>query len=119
MIRRFGQHRLAKPAARERQPAGNRVVRFIVLSLGAGAIAALLALTIAIIPALMVLAFPTDTPQILATALFPTPSPVQKVVTVYDPPPARPRPPATSQPPSYSPRPTQSPEPGDGGGGGD
>ena len=114
MIRRFAEHRLAKPAARERQPAGNRVVRFIVLSLGAGAIAALLALTIAIVPALMVLAFPTDTPQILATSLFPTPSPTVKVISVYDPPPPAPRPPVSRQ----SPEPAQSPEPGDGGGGG-
>lgn len=118
MIRRFAEHRFKKPAARERRPAGNRVVRFIVLSLGAGAIAALLAILLAVIPALLVLAFPTDTPQILATELFPTPSPVQKVITVYDPPPAtsRPRPPATSEPPQ---EPGQSPEPGDGGGGGD
>lgn len=112
MIRRFAQHRLAKPAARERQPAGNRVVRFVVLSLGAGAIAALLALTIAIIPALMVLAFPTDTPQILATTLFPTPSPTVKVISVYDPPPAQ-----RAPVPRPSAQPGGSPEPGDGGGG--
>lgn len=113
MIRRFAEHRLTKPAARERQPARNRVVRFIVLSLGAGALAALLALIIAVIPALLVLAFPTDTPQILATTLFPTPSPTVKVISVYDPPPSQ-RAPA----PRESPEPGQSPEPGDGGGGG-
>ncbi len=114
MIRRFAEHRLTKRAARERQPAGNRVVRFIILSLGAGAIAALLALVIAVVPTVLVLAFPTDTPQILATTLFPTPSPTVKVISVYDPPPAQ-----RAPVPRETPEPAQPSEPADGGGGGD
>ncbi len=107
MIRLFARHRLVKlAAARERRPAGSRVVRFIVLSLGAGAIAALIAIVLAVIPALIVLAFPTnDSTEILASKLFPTPSPATKVISVYDPP-ARP-----TEPPEHS-------GGGDGGGGG-
>lgn len=111
MIRLFARHRLVKvAAARERRPAGGRVVRFIVLSLGAGAIAALLAILLAVIPALIVLAFPTsDSTEVLASKLFPTPSPTTKVINVYDPPSAPPAPPRATQPPESS----------GGGGGGD
>lgn len=119
MIRRFAEHRLTKPAARERRPAGNRVIRFMVLCLGAGAVAALLAIVIALLPALIVLAFPTQPmSEIEAGTLFPTPSPVQRVIDVYDPAPVAPRPPATEPPDRTTPGSTPSPEPGDGGGGG-
>lgn len=110
MMRLFARHRLVKlAAARERRPAGSRVVRFIVVSLGAGLIAALLAIVLAVIPALIVLAFPTnDSTEVLASKLFPTPSPTTKVISVYDPPTAPPR---ATQPPERS-------GGGDGGGGG-
>ncbi len=122
MIRRFTAQRLMKPAARDRRPERNRVFRFIVMVLGAGAIAALLAIMIAGAPALLVLAFPTSPePQIQASTLFPKPSPNQKVVDVYDPPKYVPAPAPAPNPkpqPAQSARPTQSPEPGDGGDGG-
>lgn len=122
MIRRFTESRLTKPAVRDRRPARNRVVRFIVLCLGAGALAALLAILLAVLPALIVLAFPTQpVPEIQASTLFPTPSPVHRVIDVYDPAPVAPRPRPTQPPAGSTPRPSfsPSPEPGDGGGGGD
>ncbi len=116
MIRRLMAQRLMKPAARDRRPAGNRALRFIVMTLGAGAIAALLAIMIAGAPTLLVLAFPTSSePQVDAATLFPKAGPTQKVVDVYDPPsaPAYPYANGTAQP-------TQPPESGahDGGSGG-
>lgn len=118
MIRRMASYRFGKPAARDRQPGDNRAFHFIVVTLAAGAIAAILAVLIAGAPALLVLAFPTNSePPINAAALFPNPSPTVKVIDVYDPPKyVAPRPPASSQP-QPQPQPTEPPEPGDGGGG--
>ncbi|HEY1419811.1 MAG TPA: hypothetical protein VGG90_03785 [Candidatus Dormibacteraeota bacterium] len=95
--------------------------RFIVLTLGSGAIAALLAIVIAGLPTVLAVIFPSPAPtQILASALFPAVGPVHKTVDVYDPPKAAPRPaPPAAAPvrptaqPSHQPEPGQSPEPGD------
>ncbi|MGA7912820.1 MAG: hypothetical protein WB682_15325 [Candidatus Dormiibacterota bacterium] len=107
-----------KTVPRERKPRKNRALRFLVLTLGSGALAALLAIVIAGIPTVLGLAFPTGpTPEIQASAIFPPVQPVRKVIDVYDPPKQaprpRPQPPAEEQRPvgpSANPEPT---EPGD------
>lgn len=122
MFRRLTAYRLIKPAARDRRPERNRAFRFIVMTLGAGAVAAVLAIMIAGAPTLLVLAFPTDGSQIQASDLFPKPSPTQKVIDVYDPPPVKTEPPQHEGQPGAEP--TEPPENSggggdDGGGGGD
>jgi len=115
MIRRLAIGRSVKEASRGRKPRKNRVVRFLVLTLGSGAIAALLAIVIAGIPTVLGLVFPTrPAPQIQATAIFPPVQPVHKVIDVYDPPKQAPRPqPQPTAEPSRQPEPGDAPEPGD------
>jgi len=119
-IRRLGSVRPARPATRGRKPGQNRAWRFILTTLGSGALAAMIAIAIAGIPTVLSLAFPSDPPpQIDASALFPPAPVVHKVVNVYDPPPPqwlapRPRPVTpTSRPVTESPRPEPSEPPDD------
>jgi hypothetical protein len=123
MVRRFAIGRSMKTAPRERKPRKNRAVRFLVLTFGSGALAALLAIVIAGIPTVLGVVFPAGAaPEIKASSLFPPVQAVHKVIDVYDPPPPRaaPRPaPPVAAPvkptaePSQRPEPSQSPEPGD------
>ena len=118
MIRRIAIGRSMKAALRERKPRRNRAARFLVLTLGSGALAALLAIAIAGIPTVLGLVFPTGpAPQIQASAIFPPVPPVHKVIDVYDPPKPvfrpLPKPPAAAPGPVRS-SPTAEPtEPGD------
>ena len=114
-VRRIATLRPARSTSRERKPRKSRAWRFIFITFGSGALAALIAIAIAGIPTVLSVAFPGDTPpQIDASALFPPAKAVHKVVDVYDPPPKpapRPKPVApapTSKPvtPSPSARPT-------------
>ncbi len=121
IVDRLFERRSVKVAARERQPRRNRAFRFLFISLGSGAIAALLAIVIAGVPTVLSFVFPQTPPTIEAAQLFP-PVPVQhKVVTVYDPPQAEPAWPSSTA--GSRPQPTAEPtEPGDAGeagGGGD
>jgi hypothetical protein len=116
-VRRLANMRPARSTARDRTPRKSRVWRFVFITFGSGALAALIAIAIAGAPTVLSVAFPADSPpQIDASVLFPPAQPVHKVVNVYDPPPRQapaPRPVApTSRPvtPSPSPEPT---EPGD------
>lgn len=111
MIRRLAIGRSIKAAPRDRKPRKNRAARFLVLTLGSGVLAALLAIVIAGIPTVLGLVFPTGpTPQIQASAIFPPVQPVHKVINVYDPPKPAPRP--VSNPPAPAPSPTRpSPSP--------
>jgi hypothetical protein len=123
IIRRLAIGSSMKTAPRDRKPRKNRVLRFIVLTLGSGVVAALLAIVIAGIPTVLGVVFPAAAqPEIKASALFPPVGPVHKVIDVYDPPPPRaaprPAPPAAAPvrptaEPSQRPEPSQSPEPGD------
>lgn len=101
-----------KAAARERKPSRNRVGHYLVVILGSGALAALLALLIAGIPTVLSVAFPA-TQQIQATQVFPSVSPVHQVVNVYDPP--KYTAPPTSRP-TQPPAVHSSPPPSDDGG---
>jgi hypothetical protein len=97
---------------RERaKPRRNRAWRFIVITLGAGALAAVIATLIAALPTAGSVIFKSPGPQtIKASALFPSPGPIHKVINVNDPPPPQSaRPPAT-QPP-HKPEPTDTPKP--------
>lgn|GEM_PF-5567872 len=98
-----------KPAARERKPARNRAGHYLVVILGSGLLAALLAIAIAGIPTVLSVAFPSDPTQLPASQVFPAVSPTHQVVNVYDPAPARPtaRP---TEPPEHE---TQSPRTGE------
>lgn len=120
MISRLAVGRSAKTAPRDRKPRRNRSVRFLTLTFGSGALAALLAVVIAGIPTVLGLVFPTGpTPEIQASAIFPPVPPVHKVIDVYDPPKQAPRP--VARPPAApAARPTaepsqqpEPPEPGD------
>jgi hypothetical protein len=107
MIRRIAIGRSMKTAPRERKPRKNRAARFLFLTLGSGALAALLAIAIAGIPTVLGLVFPTDpTPRIQASALFPPVQPIHKVIDVYDPPKQAPRP--LPKPPVAAPSPVRS-----------
>ena len=116
MISRLAIGRSMKTAPRDRKPRKNRVVRFLILTVGSGALAALLAIAIAGIPTVLGLVFPTGpTPAIQAIAIFPPVQPVHRVIDVYDPPKQAPRPQpkpaaAPTAEPSQQPEP---PEPGD------
>lgn len=96
MIRRWAARTTLKVASRERRPAPHRAWRFILITLGSGAVAALLAIAIAGVPTVLSLTFPSPGAEIPASAVFPRSDVVHRVVTVYDPPPAPPR--ATSEP---------------------
>jgi hypothetical protein len=118
-VRRLATLRPARSTARDRKPRKSRAWRFIFITLGSGALAALIAIGIAGIPTVLSVAFPGDTPpQIDASAIFPPAQPVHKVVDVYDPPPRQaPRPSSvapsrTSTParPSPSARPSHPPD---------
>jgi len=110
MISRLAIGRSMKTAPRDRKPRKNRVVRFLILTVGSGALAALLAIAIAGIPTVLGLVFPTGpTPAIQASAIFPPVQPVHKVIDVYDPPKQAPTAAPTAEP-SQQPEP---PEPGD------
>ncbi len=123
MIRRIAIGRSMKTAPRDRKPRKNRAVRFLILTLGSGALAALFAIAIAGIPTVLGVVFPAGAaPEIKASALFPPVQPVHKVIDVYDPPPPRAAPrsaPPAAEPveptaePSHQPEPSQAPEPGD------
>ena len=117
--------RRSRPVPRERKPQRNRSGRFLLLTLGSGAVAALLALAIEGLPVVMgQLILPNSPPRLDATTLFATPGPQHKTVDVYDPPPqgsgreheGTPTPgrtPSASPSPvkgSPSPRPTPSPD---------
>lgn len=79
--------RLSRVVPSERKPQTNRSGRFLLITLGSGAIAALLALAIEGLPVVMgQLIVPTSS-QLDATTMFPTPGPQHKTVDVYDPPP--------------------------------
>jgi len=112
MIRRLAIGRSMKAAPRDRKPRENRVVRFLVLTFGSGALAALVAIAIAGVPTLLGLVFPTAlAPEIQASAIFPPVQPVHKVIDVYDPPKQAPRPqPEPTAEPGQQPEP---PEAGD------
>lgn len=108
--------RPSRPVPRERKPQRNRSGRFLLLTLGSGAIAALLALAIEGIPVVMSqLTAPGSPPQLDAANLFPTPSPQHKTVDVYDPAPRGTG--GEHAGPSPSPRNTPRPSPSPGGGG--
>ena len=93
MISRLAIGRSMKTAPRERMPRKNRAVRFLFLTLGSGALAALLAIVIAGVPTVLGLVFPTGpSPEIQASVIFPPVQPVHKVIDVYDPPRQAPRP---------------------------
>jgi hypothetical protein len=79
--------RPSRAVPRERKPQQNRSGRFLLLTLGSGAIAALLALAIEGLPVVMGQLIPPTSTQLDATTLFPTPGPQHKTVDVYDPPP--------------------------------
>ncbi len=111
MIRRIAIGRSMKTAPRDRKPRRNRSARFLILTLGSGALAALLAIVIAGIPTVLGLVFPTGlTPEIQASAIFPPVPPVHKVIDVYDPPKQAPRP-VTRPPAAPTAEPGQQPEP--------
>ena len=114
---RFATRRTAKSTARDRQPRENRVVRFLVITIGSGALAALIAILIAGIPTVLSHVLPpSSASRIDASALFPAAPIVHKTVDVYDPPPAASVVAPTSNPtgaPTSIPRETESPEPGD------
>jgi hypothetical protein len=119
MISRLAIGRSMKTAPRDRKPRKNRVLRFLVLTVGSGALAALLAIAIAGVPTVLGLVFPTSpAPEIQAGAIFPPVQPVHKVIDVYDPPKQAPRPQpeppegATGQPGQPA-EPSEPPEPGD------
>jgi hypothetical protein len=118
IVRRLVASRSAKAVSRERKPSKNRVGRFIVFTLGSGALAALLAIVIAGIPTVLGVVFPAGSPEIQASALFPPVQPVHKVVDVYDPPKQAPRPnpaPVAPKPEPVEASPTAEPsEPPDG-----
>jgi hypothetical protein len=111
----------SKPAARRavklrsrEKPTRNRAWRFIFVTLGAGALAAVIATLIAALPTAGSVIFRPAAPQtIRATALFPSPPPVHKVVNVNDPPPRQaPQPPAaqpTEPPEQHQPSPMPTP----------
>jgi len=101
-----------KAAPRDRKPRENRVVRFLILTFGSGALAALLAIAIAGVPTVLGLVFPTGpTPEIQARSIFPPVQPVHKVIDVYDPPKEAPGPqPEPTAEPGQQPEP---PEAGD------
>ena len=110
MISRLAIGRSTKTAPRDHKPRKNRVLRFLVLTLGSGVIAALLAIVIAGVPTVLGLVFPTaPAPEIKASAIFPPVQPVHKVIDVYDPPKQAPRP----QPRPSAPPPSEPAEPGD------
>lgn len=116
MISRLAIGRSAKTAPRDRKPRKNRILRFLVLTLGSGVIAALLAIAIAGVPTVLGLVFPTaPAPEIQADAIFPPVQPVHKVIDVYDPPKQAPRPqPEPSEGATGSPsQPAEPAEPGD------
>jgi outer membrane biosynthesis protein TonB len=114
----------SKPAARRaiklrsrEKPERNRAWRFIFITLGAGALAAVIATLIAALPTAGSVIFRPAPQTIKASALFPAPPPVHKVVNVNDPPPKQaPMPPAAAPPPEPTeppakPSPTPSPRP--------
>jgi hypothetical protein len=116
----------AKPSSRERKPARNRAGHYLVIILGSGGLAALLAIAIAGIPTVLSVAFPAEPSQLPASQVFPSVSPTHQVVNVYDPapkqappPPARPTAPPQHASPTpddgghNSPRPSGSPPPDD------
>jgi hypothetical protein len=106
----------------EKKPSKNRLVRFVIVTLGAGVLAGVGAM-LGIWPfsglqALATQIVQSNTPAMIqAQSLFPAVQPVHKTVDVYDPPrqvPARPTPPGHPSPePSSSPKPHPSPSPGD------
>ena len=105
ILRRLAIGRSMKTAPRDRKPRKNRALRFLVLTIGSGALAALLAIAISGIPTVLGVVFPTGPqPEIRANALFPPVKPVHKVIDVYDPP---------TQAPAPNPEPPESSEPGD------
>lgn len=119
MISRLAIGRSMKTAPRDRKPRKNRILRFLVLTVGSGALAALLAIAIAGVPTVLGLVFPTSpAPEIQSSAIFPPVQPVHKVIDVYDPPKQAPRPQpeppegATGQPGQPA-EPSEPPEPGD------
>jgi outer membrane biosynthesis protein TonB len=105
-----GARRSVKLRLREK-PRRNRAWRFILITLGSGALAAIIATLIAALPTAGSVIFRSDGPTaIQASALFPLPRPVHQVVNVNDPPPREaPRPPAAQ--PTHPPKPTESPKP--------
>ncbi len=118
--RRFAwlRRKRALKVAEARKPRKNRSGTFSAVTLGAGAIATLLAL-FGIGPfavqALVVNLGQGGAPPIAASAFFPTPSPLHRIVNVYDPPSgggggddAAPRP---TPSPGATPGPTPSPSP--------
>lgn len=102
IARRLANLRPARSTARDRKPRKNRAWRFIFITFGSGALAALIAIVIAGMPTLLSLVFPSTTSRIDSSVLFPPAQVVHKVVTVYDPPP--------SPTPAPSPRPTARPD---------
>ena len=123
MNSRLAIGRSMKTPVRDRKPRKNRSLRFLVLTLGSGAIAALFAIVIAGIPTVLGLVFPTaPAPVIQASTFFPPVQPVHKVIDVYDPPTQAPRPQpepseqaagAPAAEPSQQPEPPEPPESGD------
>jgi hypothetical protein len=120
MRNRLARRQSIKPASRQRKPARNRVARFLLVTLGSGGAAAVIAIVVAGMQALVTQAFPGQD-QIAAGSLFP-PVPAQhRTVNVYDPPTSRPPAPPTSKPsptpaPSPRPSPSRSPRPTPSGG---
>ncbi len=119
IVNRVESRPAAAAISRKRTPGRNRIFRFIVLTFGSGAAAALFAILIAGLPTVIAIVIPTAPPaQLQAAQLFPPVPPLHKTVVIVDPPVYRapaprpaPRPPATAQP-------TQPPGGDDGGGGG-
>ena len=113
MINRLARRQSMKPVSRQRKPARNRVVRFLLVTFGAGVAAAVIAIVVAGMQTLVTQAFPGQD-QISASSLFPPVPPQHRIVNVYDPPISRPHPPPSSKPippPTPSPRPTPSRSP--------
>ena len=120
IVRRLVTRRPARPVPRERKPKRNRSGRFLLLTLGSGVIAALIALGIEGLPVVLGQLTPPSQPQqIDASTVFKPVGPQHKVVDVYDPAPkqqpkptpsAGPSPSSSPSGPPRSPRPTPSPD---------
>lgn len=120
IVNRLESRPAATAISRKRTPGRNRIVRFIVLTLGSGSAAALFAILIAGLPTVVAIVIPTKPPtQLQAGQLFPPVPPVHKTVVINDPPVYRAPAPAPAPRPPATVAPTQPPGGDDGGGGPD
>jgi hypothetical protein len=113
-VRRSGVGGVDQPDNGREKPRRQRLGRLLLLSLGGGGIAGILAFIIIWIPTVYALAnTSTSVPKLAAKTLFPSPTAVHKTVDVYDPPVYRPAAPTSqpTSPPSASPLPTPSRSP--------